>query len=105
MPPAPDNDANLLTHASTNTVRIKYVATSESHSMAGQFAGKNGYVYVIKSGRSVDANKSLGSRSPFPGQLEFAMPDGIKPSEILGAYPMKVGSISGPLIPNPNFGT
>ena len=36
--------------------------------------------------------------------MEFSIPGGIKPSEIIGAYRIQGGNIVEDLIPNPNFG-
>ena len=40
----------------------------------------------------------------YPEQKEFSVPNGIKPSEIVGAYKKQGGKIIGNMIPNPNFG-
>lgn len=36
--------------------------------------------------------------------MEFSIPGGIEPSEIVGTYKKKGGKIVGEFIPNPNFG-
>ena len=40
----------------------------------------------------------------YPEQHEFAIPGGVKSSEVVGAYPKQGGVISEDLIPNPNYG-
>jgi len=37
-------------------------------------------------------------------QMEFSIPGGIKPSEIVGVYIKQGGEIRGDIIPNPNYG-
>ena len=96
-------NTDLVAHTSSNTAKSNFISTSQSVDIAEEFAGKNGFVYEIRTSRGVDVNATLGSRSPFPEQLEVAVPDGIPASEIVGAYQVKGGKIVGDLIPNPNF--
>jgi RHS repeat-associated protein len=93
----------LLQHASTSSYRSHWVPTSRSIEVAKGFAHRRGYVYVVRSGRGVDVNDMLRAKSPFPEQLEIAIPDGIKPGEIVGAYRVEGQKIVGEFIPNPNF--
>lgn len=93
----------MLEHVSTSTARSQFVSTSKSIEIAEGFAGRNGYVYVIRSVGGVDVNTVLGARSPFPEQLEVAIPGGVAPSEIVGAYRVQGGRIVGDLIPNPGY--
>ena len=93
----------MLGHVTSNSTAGDFVSTSSSQEIAEGFAGKNGFVYEIQTSRGIDVNQTLGAQSPFPEQLEHAIPGGILPSEIVGAYPMKGGVPTGEFIPNPNF--
>lgn len=73
-------------------------------SIATDFGGKNGYVYVIQTDNYVDINATYGAGVYFPERIEFSILGGIKPSEIVGAYKKQSGKIVGDFIPNPNFG-
>ena len=81
-----------------------FVSTSGDIVIATEFAGKNGYVYVIRTNNYVDINSTYGAGAYFPEQMEFSIPGGIKPYEIVGAYKKQGGKIIGDFIPNPNFG-
>ena len=96
-------NTDLLDHASRNGANSIYVATSRSMRIAFEFAGKNGFVYKILSDRGIDVNLALGAASPFPEQLEVAIPGGIFPNEIVGAYPKRGGLYTGEFIRNPFF--
>jgi hypothetical protein len=96
-------NADLMEHVSGNTVGSNFIATSRSASIAEQFAGKNGYVYVIYSKRGVDVNNALGEASPFPEQEEVAIPNGVSSSEIIGAFAKSGGTVKGEFIPNPAY--
>jgi hypothetical protein len=49
-------------------------------------------------------NAVLGSKSPFPHELEIAVPGGIHPSSIMGARQVDPnGSFIGPFIKNPVY--
>jgi RHS repeat-associated protein len=95
--------SNLLEHVSTSTARSQFISSSQRMEIAQGFAGRNGYVYVIRSGRGIEVNSVLGARSPFPEQLEVALPGGVRPSEIVGAYRVQGGRVVGDLIPNPGY--
>lgn len=69
-----------------------------------EFAGKNGYVYVIETNNYVDINATYGAKAYYPEQFEFSIPNGVSPSMIKGTYTKQGGSIVGDFIPNPNFG-
>ena len=101
-PKGTHNDA--LLHTKSNTTAGNFVSTSSDKAIATDFAGKNGYVYVIQTNNYVDINSTYGSRAYYPEQMEFSIPDGIKPFEIVGAYKKQGGEIAGTFIPNPNFG-
>jgi hypothetical protein len=94
---------NVEQHVTSNTTAGNFISTTSDKVIAQQFAGKNGYVYEIKSSNYVDVNKTLGSKSPFPEQMEFSIPSGVKPSQIKGAWVMKGGKLTGEFIPNPGF--
>ena len=101
-PKGTHNDA--LLHTKSNTTAGNFVSTSGDKTIATEFAGKNGYVYVIQTDNYVDINSTYGAEAYFPEQMEFSIPGGIKPSEIVGAYKKQGGKIIGDFIPNPNFG-
>lgn len=94
---------DLLQHTSSNTTAGDFISTSQEKAIAEGFAGKNGYVYEIETANYIDVNKSLGTNSPYPEQMEFAIPGGVQPYEIKGAYIMKRGVPTGEYIANPNF--
>ena len=94
---------DALLHTQSNSTRGNFVSTSSEQSIAIEFAGKNGYVYVIKTNNYVDINNTYGEKTFFPEQMEFSVPSGIKPSEIVGAY-KKQGGVIVDYIPNPNYG-
>lgn len=45
----------------------------------------------------------LGNKSPFPEQLEHSIKGGVKGDEVIGAYKIKNGKMTGEFIPNPNY--
>lgn len=93
-----------LLHTQSNTTPGNFVSTSKSKEIATDFAGKNGYVYEVRTNNYIDINSTYGNRVPFPEQQEFSIPGGIKPDEIVGAYKKQGGSIIGDMIINPNYG-
>ena len=101
-PKGTHNDA--LLHTKSNKTAGNFVSTSGDKAIATEFAGKNGYVYVIQTDNYVDINSTYGADAYFPEQMEFSIPGGIKPSEIVGVYKKQGGKIIGDFIPNPNFG-
>ena len=101
-PKGTHNDA--LLHTKSNTTAGNFVSTSGDKAIATEFAGKNGYVYVIQTDNYIDINSTYGAGTYFPEQMEFSIPGGIKPSEIVGAYKKQGGKIIGDFITNPNFG-
>ena len=96
-------NTDLLRHATGNQPDTNFIATSIRPRIAKGFAGKNGYVYVIRTKNGVDVNVILGSKSPFPEQFEVAIPGGVSNSEIMGAFKMHNGEIVGDFIPNPSY--
>jgi hypothetical protein len=101
--PAKGTNADLEAHVAANLKDSNFVATSIRPAIAKAFAGKNGYVYVIRTNNGIDVNATLGTKSPFPEQFEVAIPGGVANSEAMGAFPMKNGEIAGPFVPNPNY--
>lgn len=71
---------DLQAHALRNTDPPSiYVPTSKSANVASEFADN---VYVVRPQNGIDVNATLGSRSPFPDELEIAIPGGVSPSDI-----------------------
>jgi len=100
-PKGTHNDLTL--HTTSNTTAGNFVSSTSDISIAEQFAGKNGYVYVIETDNGIDINKTLGANAPFPEQLEHSIKGGVKPDEVKGAYKMNKGVRSDELISNPNY--
>jgi hypothetical protein len=94
---------DLLLHITSNTTAGNFVSSTSDINIAEQFAGKNGYIYVIDTDNAIDVNKTLGSTSPFPEQMEHSIKGGAKPDEIKGAYKMNKGKITDEFIENPNY--
>ena len=94
---------NLEQHVSSNTTAGNFVSSSSSGEIANGFAGKNGYVYEIETSNYIDVNKALGSKAPYPEQMEFSIPGGVSPEQIKGAWVMKNGVWTGEFITNPGF--
>ena len=101
-PKGTHNDA--LLHTKSNATAGNFISTTSEQAIATDFAGRNGYVYVIKTNNYVDINSTYGANAYFPEQMEFSIPGGIKPSEILGAYRKQSGVLVKDLISNHNFG-
>jgi hypothetical protein len=101
-PKGTHNDA--LLHTKSNATAGNFISTTSEQAIATDFAGRNGYVYVIKTNNYVDINSTYGANAYFPEQMEFFIPGGIKPSEILGAYRKQSGVLVKDLISNHNFG-
>lgn len=89
---------DLFRHALDNTdPPSAFISTSRSADVAGDFADN---IYVINPRNGIDVNDVLGSRSPFPDELEIAIPFQIDTSDIRGVtLPGEGFSIL-----NPNFG-
>lgn len=101
-PKGTHNDA--LLHTQSNTTAGNFVSTTSDKSIAAGFAGKNGYVYKIKTNNYIDINSTYGNKVPFPEQKEFAIPGGIFASEVQGAYKKQKGTIIPEFISNSLFG-
>lgn len=94
---------NLEEHLLSNTTAGNCISTSSNKDIATSFAGKNGYVYEIKTSNYIDVNKTLEA-PPFTEQLEHSISRGIRPNEIVGAHIKRSGELTGEFIPNPLFG-
>ena len=100
--PKGDN-LDLAWHVSGNRADSGFIATSPDFDIAHSFAGRNGYVYEIVPEGGIDVNATLGKASPFPEQLEVAIPGGVSPANVKGVYPVSRGTVTGEYIPNPSF--
>jgi len=88
---------DLFLHAVNNTsLPSVFIPTSRSFDVASGFADN---VFVIRPRNGIDVNSVLCPRSPFPHELEIAIPNRIAPSDIRGVTVPSEG-IS---ILNPNF--
>jgi RHS repeat-associated protein len=82
--PLGTND-NLEDHANGRLGDSAYVATSKVYAAAQARAREGGNVYFICTNRGIDVNERLQDFSPNPWEHEVAVPDGIYPSEVMGA--------------------
>ena len=107
--PAKGTGDDLLLHTiDSNNPMSKYISTSKSFDQATTFATNSrtsdGLVYVLKPQNGIDVNKVLGPQSPFPFELEIAIPNRILPSNIRGVTPLNGdGSFKGFSVLNPNY--
>ncbi len=91
------DSTDLMAHALDNkSPPSMYVPTSKSFDIANDFDSN---VYVVRQKGGIDVNAVLGSKSPFPEELEIAMPGGVHPSDIR-ALTLPNQGVS---ILNPNF--
>ena len=95
-------NTDLVKYTSYNTPSV-YVSTSKSADVATQFAGKGNYVYIVHPQNGIDVNKVLGGSSPFPDEVEIAVPGGIGTQNIVGARQVNSKGMLGALIPNPYY--
>ncbi|MEW5992824.1 MAG: hemagglutinin repeat-containing protein [Candidatus Zixiibacteriota bacterium] len=99
---------DLLKYAQQNEPSV-FVSTSKSPNVAREFADMqgDGFVYTIRGqADGVDVNAVLGAKSPFPHELEIAVPGGVKPTDIMGARQVGPdGRFIGPFIKNPTYGS
>jgi len=94
---AKGSNADLYEHAVFNSDNPSaLIPTSESYDVARGF-GDN--VYVVRPQNGIDVNDVLGGRSPFPRELEIAVPGRISPSDVR-AVTSHSGRVS---ILNPNY--
>lgn len=88
---------DLFQHALNNaSPPSAFIPTSRSFDVASDFADN---VFIVKPQNGIDVNSVLGPRSPFPSELEIAIPFRIAPNDIRGVTLPNEG-IS---ILNPNF--
>jgi len=75
------SSTDLLAHAFDNTLPppSAYVSTSKSAEVAAGFADN---VYVVRSTNGIDVNRVLGPASPFPNELEIAIPGRVLPGNV-----------------------
>ncbi|MEO7697896.1 MAG: RHS repeat-associated core domain-containing protein [Opitutus sp.] len=74
------SSTDLLSHALDNTrPPSAFVSTSKSAELANTFADN---VYVVRARSGIDVNEVLGPRSPFPSELEVAVPFRIAPTDV-----------------------
>ena len=92
-----------MLHTKSNTTAGNFVSTSSDKSIAIEFVGKNGYLYEIETDNYIDINSTYGEIAHFSEQMEFLIPGGIRPAEIVGAYKIESGKIIGDFIKNLNF--
>ncbi|WP_445571270.1 RHS repeat-associated core domain-containing protein [Pseudomonas sp. E102] len=99
---------DLLLHALDNTnPPSKYVSATTNVDVGIDFGSRygtrKGYLYVLKRIPGRDVNKELPKKDiPFSYEHEIAIPDRIKPEDIIGVTPLKKdGSYVGYSLPNP----
>jgi hypothetical protein len=91
------NSEDLFLHALDNTSPPSaYIPTSTSYGVASDFAEN---VYVVRPRNGIDVNAVLGSKSPFPSELEIAIPYRIDTKDIR-AVTLRHDGVS---ILNPNY--
>ncbi|MGQ0679495.1 MAG: scabin-related ADP-ribosyltransferase [Actinomycetota bacterium] len=93
---------DLLEYATTNQPSA-YVGTSRSSLVAQDFAGPGGYHYVVQKPGGIDVNATLGSRSPYPDELEVVFKGGIEPNHVSGVNRVLPDGTLGEFVPNPGF--
>jgi hypothetical protein len=95
------SNPDLIAHV-FGTPDSGYVATTKKIEIASYFAGKNGWIYIIRTDRGTDVNEILGDKSPYPEQEEVAFYGGVYPREIVGAFDIRNYRITS-FIKNPFF--
>ncbi len=77
---AKGTSTDLFRHALDNTnPPSAFISTSRSSSVAGDFADQ---IFVVRPRNGIDVNRALGNRSPFPNELEIAIPRLINPNDV-----------------------
>ncbi|OOO00697.1 MAG: hypothetical protein ATN35_06010 [Epulopiscium sp. Nele67-Bin004] len=74
---------NPVMYTKSNTTAGNFISKTSHFEIAREFAGKNGYIYILKTNNYIDINMTYGSNALFPEQFEFAIPGGIKQHEII----------------------
>lgn len=58
---------NAFLHTKSNTTAGNFISTTDKFELARDgFAGKNGYVYVVKTNNYVNINATYGEKALFP---------------------------------------
>jgi len=79
-----------------------FVSTSKSFDVASGFGGRN--VYAVRPRNGLDVNAILGPRSPFPHEMEVAVPWRIPASDIPGFTPLSLErEVLGLSVLNPRY--
>ena len=83
-----------------------FISTSTSADVAIDFGTayrtKPGQFYILKLIQGRNVNHELGTKVPFPEEMEIAIPNQILKEDILGVTPVNAdGSYVGYSIPNP----
>ncbi len=90
---------DLFDHASGLIDDSGFISTSKSFDVAKKFAGDNGFVFKIQTpDNGLDVNTILGNKSPFPNELEIAVPLEIDASLIKNARQISSDGSAGPVI-------
>ncbi|MCG8711061.1 hypothetical protein JHU04_004417 [Brenneria sp. 4F2] len=95
------NSKDLHLHALDNTSPpSNFISTSTDLDVAAAFASRYetpGFIYSMKKPiNGINVNETLGKKTPFPDELEIAVPGGILPKDILGVTPINAdGSFVG----------
>ncbi|WP_422047231.1 RHS repeat-associated core domain-containing protein [Rosenbergiella epipactidis] len=87
------NSSDLLLHAKDNrSPPSNFISTSSDADVARNFAARDeqkGFVYAIRQQPSgIDVNKVLGNNTPFPDEVEIAIPGAISNKDIMGVTPV-----------------
>ncbi|TPV42164.1 hypothetical protein FJW01_10305 [Pantoea deleyi] len=87
------DSSDLLLHARDNrSPPSNFISTSSDVEVAQNFAARDeqkGFVYAIRPQKNaIDVNKTLGKNTPFPDELEMAVPGTISNKDILGVTPV-----------------
>ncbi|WP_274597739.1 RHS repeat-associated core domain-containing protein, partial [Erwinia amylovora] len=83
----------LLLHARDNrSPPSHFISTSSDIEVAQNFAARDeqkGFVYAIRQQpNAIDVNKTLGKNTPFPDEIEMAVPGSISNKDVLGVTPV-----------------
>jgi hypothetical protein len=74
------DSTDILAHALDNrSPPSAFIPTTKSEAVAAEFADK---IYIVRPKGGIDVNAVLGLRSPFPNELEVAVPWRIAPWDI-----------------------
>jgi RHS repeat-associated protein len=102
---------DLFEYTESNVPSV-YVGTSRSMSRATELvadqamaSGTDGFVYLVRipRGRGIDVNQALGSRSPYPYEVEVVVPGGIQAVEVVGGWNIQQVGDNVIIVKNPNY--